>query len=142
MERSRAHFAQQAALAPFKDPREAERQLHERQIYEATRQPVQQPPSPASRMATGTSRAPMHHEQMQAAEQRGEVDLDWAGNVLRRRHRRQLEPESARDNMATVMTTPADERPTPFKRQFHEVRACVRACVRVCARIARLPARD
>lgn len=38
MERSSLHFAQQASEASFTDPREQERRLREKKIYEATRQ--------------------------------------------------------------------------------------------------------
>jgi len=111
MERSSLQIAQQAAVGRFVDPRAEQRRQREQQLYEAARHRVQAP----SRLNTGAS----HFSQRSSVPDSGAVDVDWAGNILRRRQRKRVSPTRA-ESMQTVLTTPANEQPKPFKKQFHE----------------------
>lgn len=121
MERSSLHFAQQASVSRFSDPREQERRQREQQIYAATRHRALNPPS---RLNTGRSSPSQRSRQEQQAVSNANassdpnVDVDWAGNIIHRRHRKRLDP-SHQDTMGAVLTSAQIDDAKPFRRQFH-----------------------
>ena len=103
------HLAQQAAGSRFRDPREAERRKLERQIYEATRHRAIHSHRQPHQTAQAQAPAPAQQQGGDGGDSGGGggggVELDWAGNVLRRRQRRHV-ATGATTTMADVLTKP------------------------------------